>query len=207
MNKRTHAAWRPAAVAAPAFLALIIGLLAAARPTNVGRAQGETLVRCDPAVAAAPVDQPLEVDIYVENVVNMWAGDVQMSFDPTIAQIVDADPAASGVQIQILDDFLSSDFIVRRNGDNVLGTIWYVATQVATQPPEPPRLPVSGSGPLARITFMATQAGSFTMPITYQKIVRSDGTQIEATPLDCQVTFIAVEPDLSIYMPVAFNLP
>jgi hypothetical protein len=165
------------------------------------------LVRCDPVAAVGPVGQPLDVDIYVENVVDLWAGDVQMSFDPTIAQIVDTDPAADGVQIQMLDDFLSSDFVVRRNGDNVLGTIWYAATQVATQPPEPPRLPVSGSGPLARITFEAVQAGTFTMPITDQTIVRSDGTQIDATPVDCQVTFIAVEPDLSIYMPVAFNLP
>ncbi len=207
MNKQLQAMRRLTVVAAPALLALIISLLAAARPLGVSRAQGETLVRCDPALAVGPVDQPLDVEIYIENVVDMWAGDIQLSFDPTMAPIVDADPAADGVQIQTLDDFLSSDFVARRNGDNVIGSIWYAATQVATQPPAPPRLPVSGSGPLARITFVALQAGSFTMPITDQTIVRSDGTQIEATAVDCQVTFIAVEPDLSIYMPVAFNMP
>lgn len=207
MNKPTHAARRRVVVAAPAILALIVTLLAVGHPIGVSQAQDDTLVRCDPAMAVGPVDAPLDVDIYVENVVDLWAGDIQLSFDTAIAQIVDADPAASGVQIQILDDFLSSDFVVRRNGDNVIGSIWYVVTQVATQPPEPPRLPVSGSGPLARITFEAHQAGSFTMPITYQKIVRSDGTQIEATAVDCQVTFIAAEPDLSVYLPVAFNLP
>ena len=201
MNKLTQATRRMAAVAAPTILALLIGLLAAARPLGVSRAQGETLVRCDPAVAIGPADQPLDVDIYVENMVELYAADVRLSFDTSLAQIVDADPAANGIQIQILDDFLSPDFVLRKNGDNVAGTIWYAASQVN------PSEPATGSGPLARVTFQPQQAGSFVMPFTYLEFSTRQGFQIEATPVDCQVTFIAVEPDLSIYMPVAFNMP
>jgi hypothetical protein len=195
---------RPAALlAAPVILALFAALFAGPR---AGQAQGETLVRCNPAVAAGIVGQPLDVDIYVENVKDLWAGDVQFSFDTTIAQLVDADPAAGGTQIKPLNTFLSPDFVVKNVVDNTAGTIWYAASQVATQPPAPPRLPVSGSGPLARMTFQAVKAGSFTMPITYQKIVLPSGDPITATPVDCQISFITVEPDMSIYLPVAMDM-
>lgn len=201
MNKQTLAARRLAAVAAPAILALIIGVLAAARPTSVSRAQDETLVRCDPAVAAGIVGQPLDVDIYIENVVDLYAADVRLSFDTAIAQIVDADPVASDIQILILDDFLSPDFVLRKNGDNVAGTIWYAASQVNPSPP------ATGSGPLARITFDAQQAGSFVMPITYHELSTGSGFQIPATPVDCQVTFIEIDTDLSVYLPAVFDMP
>jgi hypothetical protein len=192
---------RPAALAAPAILALIVGLFSVAGRTGVSRAQGETLVRCDPAVVAGIVGQPLDVDIYVENVVDLYAADVRLSFDTTIAQIVDADPVASDIQILILDDFLSPDFVLRKNGDNVAGTIWYAASQVNPSPP------ATGSGPLARITFEAQQAGSFVMPITYHELSTGSGFQIPATPVDCQISFIAVDTDLSTYLPAIFDMP
>jgi hypothetical protein len=196
---RRPARWaRPALLlAAPVILALFAALFAAPR---AGRAQGETLVRCNPAVAGGIVGQPLDVDIYVENMTELYAADVRLSFDVSKAQLVDADQTADGVQIQILDDFLSPDFVVRKNGDNVAGTVWYAATQVN------PSEPVSGSGPLARMTFQATQAGSFTMPITYREFSTREGFAIDATPVDCQVSFIVVDTDLSIYLPVALDM-
>jgi hypothetical protein len=205
MNKQTHAARRLAVMAAPAILALIIGLLTTARPAGVSRAQGETLVRCNPAMAAGVVGQPLDVDIYVENVIDLWAGDVELSFDTTIAQIVDADPGLDGTQIKLLDDFLSPDFVLRKIADNVAGTILYAATQVQTDPPT--KEPVSGSGPLARITFEAVKAGAFTMPFTSHLLGTPDGFEIPATEVDCQVTFITIDPDLSVYLPAAFDVP
>lgn len=172
--------------------------LSGARAATDERAASASVVRCNPAVAAGPLGQFLDVDIIVENVVDLYAADVRLSFDTTKAQVVDIDPNASGVQILLLDEFISPDFVVRKNADNVTGTIWYAATQVN------PSEPVSGSGPLARITFQAVQAGTFIMPITYQKIVHRDGTQIEATAIDCQVTFIEATPDLTLYLPVAY---
>jgi hypothetical protein len=200
---------RPAILAAAVILVLLAGLFSAAGRMGIGRAQGETKVRCDPASAAGPVGQPLDVDIYVENVVDLFGADVQFSFDTTIAQIVDAEPPEdNGVQIGILDEFLSPDFVLRKIGDNAAGTIWYAVSQICSVVPgEPCSEPVSGSGSLARITFQPLQAGSFTMPITYQKLVQKNGEQIEATPVDCQVTFIVIDPDLSVYLPAAFNVP
>lgn len=170
-----------------------------ASPAGVGRAAGETKVRCEPETAVGSSTQLLTVDIYVENVTELYAADVRLSFDPTMVQVYDADPLASGIQILILDEFISPDFVVRKNADNVAGTIWYAATQVN------PSEPVSGSGPLARITLQPQQAGASTMPITYQKIVHRDGTQIEATAVDCHITFIETETIPPVFIPVVMG--
>ncbi|MBP6786059.1 MAG: hypothetical protein KA170_00620 [Candidatus Promineofilum sp.] len=193
---------RPLALAAAFGLALLsafyfAGVGAAA---ELGAASA-SVVRCDPVVAAGPTHKPVTVDIYVENVVDLYGGDVRLSFDPTIMQVVDIDPNANGVQILLLDEFISPDFVIRKNADNAMGTIWYAATQVN------PSEPVSGSGPLARITFQGMQAGTFTLPITYQKIVHRDGTQIEATAIDCRITFVESVPNLTTYLPTVLARP
>lgn len=202
-QRSTATSWnRPLALLAATAILVLLGSLFLGTGIGVSQAQGDTLVRCNPAVAVGVVGQPLDVDIYVENVVDLWAGDVQLSFDPNIAQIVDAEPASSSIQIKPLSDFLSPDFVVKKVGDNNIGSIWYAATQVQNPPGQPPKLPVSGSGPLARITFEAVKAGSFTMPITYQKIVKNNGVRIPATPQNCTVTFIEVSAERSTYMPM-----
>lgn len=183
---------------------LLVGLLVAffaaggAAAENEPAAENTTVVRCDPVLATGLMNQFLNVDIYVENVVDLNAADIRLSFDPSMVQVYDADPQASGVQILILDDLISPDFILRKNADNVAGTIWYAATQVQ-------RDPVSGSGPLARITFQPLQAGSFTMPITYQKLAEPDSTEIEATAIDCQITILDTEAIPPLYIPVVMG--
>lgn len=166
-----------------------------------GQAASASIVRCNPAVAVGQANKTLNVDIYVENVVDLYGGDVRLSFDPTLLQVVDNDPNANGIQILLLDEFISPDFVVRKNADNTVGTIWYAATQVN------PSQPVSGSGPLARITFQAVQTGTFTLPITYQKIVHRDGIQIEATAIDCRVTFTEPVSNLTTYLPTVLAQP
>lgn len=146
------------------------------------------VVRCEPMVAAGPPGQPLAVALYVENVAGLYGVEMQLSFNPAIAHVVDADPGTPGVQIQPLSSFLSPDFVVRRSADNVAGTIDYAATQVYPQPP------VSGSGPVAAITFQAVANGTFSMPFTNALLVDIDGSEIPATVLPCAVQFQPVVP-------------
>jgi len=175
-------------------LALLVGYAAAAMPASAGRAGADnTVVRCNPAVVTGSVRSGVSVEIYVENVVDLYGADVRLSFDPAFAQVADADPAASGVQIEILRDFLTPDFVVRKSADNISGTIWYAATQVN------PTLPVTGSGALARLTFVPQMTGTFTMSFTYQELVRRTGAQIPATAQDCVITF---EKRRELYLPV-----
>lgn len=195
---RRFAALRAAAAVAALLLAvvLIVGKPAAAAPQT-------TIVRCDPATVAGPLGGTVDVDIYVQDVVNLWAADVRITFDETALQVVDADPSpnATGVQIQPLNTFLSPDFTVRNGVYEEAGQtiIWYASTQV--NDPNNPKQPASGSGPLAKITFQALRAGQFTLPIVYQKIVSRDGIQIPATTQGCSVTFFDVDAGGVTFVP------
>ena len=174
---------------------ILIGGRAAAAPQA-------TIIRCDPATVVGPLGSTIDIDIYVENVVDLWAGDVRLGFDTTALRVVDADPAsADSVEILPLDTFLSPDYVVKKAADNEAGTIWYAATQM-NDPTNPiPKEPVSGSGPLARITFRALRAGQFTLPITYHKIVLRTGMEIPSTAQGCSITFVDADSGGVTFVP------
>jgi hypothetical protein len=154
------AGFSTASIAGLALLAVVGHAAAAAPALGQGPGADGTIVRCNPAVVTGPLRSGVSVEIYVENVVDLY-----------------------GVQIEVLSGFLKPDFVVRKIADNTAGTIWYAATQVN------PTLPVSGSGALARVTLLPQMAGTFTMPFTYQKLVLRTGVQIPATAQDCVITF------------------
>ena len=191
-GRRAPTAWAVLAAGLLSVILLISNQMAAAPQA--------TLIRCDPATITGPLGSTVNIDIYVENVVDLWAADVRLGFDTTVLQVVDADPASpESVQILPLDTFLSPDFVVRKIADNSAGTIWYAATQ--TNDPNNPKNPVSGSGPLARITFQALRAGQFTLPITYHKIVLRTGTEIPSTAQGCSVTFVDADSGGVTFVP------
>lgn len=194
-ERETNNYWRSSVVLATfvltAFLTVLIGSGAAtARPDS------DAVVRCDPEVVAANVGETVSFTIYVQDVIDMNAADVQLAFDPAIAQVVDADPTKGGTQIEILEEFLAADFVVRDQADNVAGTIRYANTQVN------PSQPVSGSGPLARVTMQSLGAGSFDMPITYKKIVLGSGQEIPSTARDCRVAFFDPNAISQTFLPI-----
>ncbi|QLQ06879.1 MAG: hypothetical protein HZY76_13085 [Anaerolineae bacterium] len=86
-------------------------------------------MRCEPLFATGVPTSNLQVDLYVANVTDLYGADIKYSFDPNIVQVVDADPFTPGVQIQPLAGFLSPDLVVRRDANNVTGTIQYALTQ------------------------------------------------------------------------------
>ena len=193
---RRFAALRAAAAMGALLLVviLVVGGQAAAAPQA-------TIVRCDPATVAGPLGSTVDVDIYVQDVVNLWAADVRIALDETVLQVVDVDPSSDTVQIQPLDTFLSPDYTVKQGVEEKDGQtiIWYATTQV--NDPNNPKQPVSGSGPLAKITFQALKAGQFTLPIIYQKLVLTNGTQIPAITQGCSVTFFDIDAGGVTFVP------
>jgi hypothetical protein len=152
---------------ASSVLALIVcllltgGVLAQAVPAAA-------VVRPQSARLAVRPGQIFVVNLYVDNVTNLYAADVHLSYDPALLQVLDADPNTDGVQIQPLSTFLAPDFVIKKKACNVVdpsdpdcavaGTVRYAVTQTN------PRQPVSGSGPLAAVTFQALALG--TSPLT-----------------------------------------
>ena len=132
------------------------------------------------------------IDLYVQDVTNLYGLDLRVSFDPTIGQVVDQDPAP-GTQIQVLYSFLSPSFILHRETQSPAASppncgvwcIWFAGTQLNPTPP------ANGSGPVARVTFLGLQAGTFPMNWINTQLSAPGG--IEITPVNnqpCSVTFI-----------------
>lgn len=165
-------------------LILLIGITGIGAPSAAQPTPDVTAIaRCEPLDASGPFGQDLTVDIYIQDVTALYGADVRLSFDAARMQVVDADPNIPGTQIQPLYDFMTPGFVIKKEANNSAGTIWYAATQLNPSPP------VSGSGPLARITFRAVASGSFPLPVTSAQLSAAGGIPIAVTTMDCSVTF------------------
>ena len=163
-------------------------VMAAALPASSAQALAKAdsaIVRPDPLVAVVPVGGQVVVNLYVQDVVNLYGADVRISFDPAVLQVVDADPSVLGVQIQPLSSFLIPDFVVRKKACNAVdpadpdcqvgGVVWYAVTQLN------PSTPVSGSGPLAAVTFKRLQPGTTVLRATRNQLADRFGALIPSS--------------------------
>ena len=144
-------------LAALIVAALLQGAAASAAPGQ------SAIVRPDPLVATVPVGGQVVVKIYIQDVQNLYGSDIRFSYDPAVLEVQDADPVASGVQIQPLNTFLKPDFVARNKACNVVdpsdtlcpvaGILRYAVTQVN------PSAPASGLGCGCGYNVQAAAAG------------------------------------------------
>ncbi|GAA5343455.1 MAG: hypothetical protein canaca05_09560 [Anaerolineaceae bacterium] len=117
-------------------LITIAVLLVAVAPAA---AQTGTVVRVDPAFLQVVPDAPFTLTIQIDDVVNLYAFDVRVSFPPDKLEVVDASRG----------DFLEGPFLVDLiTLDNEAGTV----TAIVSKQGEFAE-PQSGSGSLLEITF------------------------------------------------------
>ena len=69
------------------------------------------IVRCEPAWITIPVGLMVGLDLYVQDVGDLYGADVRLGFDPAAVRVIDADQSTPGVQIQPLSGFLKPDFV------------------------------------------------------------------------------------------------
>lgn len=161
------------------LILLVVTLFSA--PVGYGLAQS-TVVSIDPASSTVDVGATTTVDIHIADVTDLYGADVQLTFDPALLEVVDADSSTDGVQIQP-GTFLSADFVVENTVDLAAGTIDFAITQMA------PQDPVSGSGVLATITFEGKADGTSAIAFASVNLSDPDGGDISA---DAQEGYIAV---------------
>ena len=116
-----------------------------------GWAAGPTVSVGAGVLSLAP-GQTLPAAIRIADIQNVYGFEMELKFDPSVVQVVDADPNAPGVQL-LPGDFLSSDLIVRNTADNAAGVIQYAVTQLN------PSVPKSGSGTLFTLNIVGGTAG------------------------------------------------
>jgi hypothetical protein len=169
------------------LLVLTLALGLAISPIHPLLAQGAVL-HPEPLAAEIGQDQVETVHIVLQNTQDAYAIDVQASFDPTVVEVVDANPEQDGVQV-IPGDFLKPDFAVRNTADNSAGTLQYVITQVN------PSEPATGTGTVFSIQFRGKTLGAESaLRIDSVQIADRRGLTLGAQPQNGTLAVVAPKP-------------
>lgn len=157
-------------------------------------------VRCEPSSVSALVGQTVSIDLYIQDVANLYGTDLRVSFDPTIGQVVDQDVYTPGTQIQPLYSWLFPGFMIHREthspADNPPNCgawcIWYAVTQTNPTPP------VNGAGAVVRVAFLGLHVGSFPMNWINAQLSAPGGVPI--TPVNTQACLVTFTSPLAIVL-------
>ncbi len=133
---------------------------------SVAFAQEEARVYVQPVSDAEGV---LIVDVMAENVTDMYGAEFRLKYDPAMISVQDFMADQEGIQIEPGNMLpLDQGFVVANKVNETEGTIAFAITLLN------PATPVSGSGPLARISFKLLQNGPSTINIERAKLVSFD---------------------------------
>jgi LysM repeat protein len=112
-------------------------------------AQGATaVVRTDPATASVKVNDSFTVLVKAENIANLTAIELHLSFNPAVLEVTSL----------INGGFVVADFTAQNTYDNNAGTIDYAIAQMN-------RAPALGNGTLLGINFRAKANGASTIAV------------------------------------------
>ena len=136
-----------------------------------------------------PLDVRVEVPVEVRDVVELYAVDLTIRFNPDILQVEDANPNQAGVQPG-LATFLDAGMTLFNIVDNETGTVRFVMSQIN------PSEGKSGDGYLLVLTFVGKQAG--TSPVTVEAVEFANryGEAIPVSGVDGQIVVSANAPEV-----------
>lgn len=173
------------------ILGLLVLTLAAVVPlvTADPGPDAAAAVRVLPAGGTYPVGAEIDVEVWVEDVEDLYGADVQLTFDPTRLRVVGP--------VTPRDDLLSPDLVVKQEADNDLGTVWYAVTQLN------PSEPASGSGALFSFTLQTLAAGDpVPVDVDDAQLANRDGEFIPAAAHGAQY---AVGEGYRVFLPLAMK--
>ena len=160
---------------------LLLSFFGSSGLATTGPANGPTTVSINPASQEISLGATGITDVMVEDVTDLYGVEFEITFDPTLVEVVDADPGKPGVQIQP-GDFLSPDWLLENTVDNDNGTIAYALCQLN------PSLPQSGDGVLAIITWRGKVMGTSPITFTHVQLGAPGGVPIPSSTQDGEIT-------------------
>lgn len=155
------------------WLVIAMLMLTACAPSPAP-ASMNTQIKIESATNTLKVNDTIKVPVKVENIANLTAVELHLSFDPTVMEVISLNNGG----------FIKADFPVQNSFDNTTGTIDYAVAQLDGTP-------ANGSGTLLEIVFRAKNAGN--TPIYFLGtqaaplgvlLSDSNGTAIKATLSD-----------------------
>jgi PKD repeat protein len=165
------------------FLFILIVLMISVVLTSKMRvyADSGSLFWLNPASTSISPSGSAEVVLQLDSITNVYGLQFDLSFDPSVLSVVDADAGKPGVQIST-GSCPQPDFVVVNDVDGTAGTIEYAATQLN------PTLPCDG-GEVATIEFECVVEGdSSVVSFTDSLISDPDGLPISHTTQNATVT-------------------
>jgi hypothetical protein len=116
------------------------------------------------------------VDVVAENVTDLYGLEVHLKYDPAVLAPQDAKPEQNGVQIEVGSLLPASQgFVVANQAKEAEGEITFAMTLLNPAPA------VSGSGPVARVSFKVLQAVPATIDIEKATLV---SVNLETIPVE-----------------------
>jgi hypothetical protein len=114
-------------------------------------------------------DDAITVDVFVENISNMYGAEFRLRYDPEVLAAQDMIPDQNGMQIEV-GTLLPIDkgFVVANKIDEATGEIVFAMTLLNPAPP------AEGSGPLARVSFKVLQNSPTVLNVEHAKLVAAD---------------------------------
>lgn len=136
-----------------------------------------------------PLDVRVEVAVEVRDVVELYAVDLTIRFDPAILQVEDANPNQRGVQPG-LATFLDAGMTLYNEVDNETGTVRFVMSQIN------PSEGKSGSGDLLVLYFVGKRAGTSQITVEAVELANRFGEGIPVSGEDAQIVVKADAPQV-----------
>lgn len=136
-------------------------------------ASAGTVLRADPPALGLKPGEQGTIALVVENAQDLYGAEFHLTFDPAVVEVVDADAAQAGIQIQS-GDWLQNTFVAVNQTDNATGAIDYAVTLLNPAPP------LSGTGTLALFTFKAKANGNSVLKIEKALLATRDALEIQA---------------------------
>lgn len=139
-----------------------------------------TTVEFDPQNGVIVGAAVLEVDVRVEDVTDLNAFDIYVTFDPSIVQVVDYTPGG-GIDMELGNVFCPTVFTLFNTADNTLGTLHVASSQLMCAG-------FTGSGILFTIRFEGVVDGISDLVIgedpIFPLLADPNGVEIPSTPID-----------------------
>jgi hypothetical protein len=172
----------PVKITAGLFWALLLAATGLTTFYQPAATQSPTTLYTVPSPINLTIGQAAAIDVWVGNAANVSGYTVQLDFDPQMVQVLDADPALSGVQVRPGNFFAASQTHTTVNlVNNTYGRLIYAISL------SNPTAPLFGNGILISFDLQAVGSGTSSLSLSQSELLSPDGNTLSITVQNPQV--------------------